>query len=652
MNLIQHSSMMNKKILLVILLAFTGVFNGHAQEYLTAFGDEKQDKVIENKRGDWEVGVSLPFFDDFSTSYKYTDESKWMPNNVFVSSNFPMYPVNHNAATFDVADRYGKIYSRGSSTPFIADTLKSVKIRLDSIGDHELTLNDSIFFSFYYQPGGFGNSPDRFDSLVLQFGYGYDVEVFDSTSQHYYTERHTAWRQMWSTGGVELDTFLLSCGENQYFKKVMIPIIDSCFLVEDFQILFFNYGTLPTIMYPNDRSNMDMWNIDFVYLDINRSIENDTYPLVSLTGTIPTFLKRYQSMPYKHYKENPISAIYNDFDINITNLDVNTHEVRFSCKVDDNNSSWSYSFIDNPLIINQYHNVGVCTNHVIMGDFIYPFNETFDTTSYTIRQYVEVVDEHSGEVRGDSIVRTQGFYNYFAYDDGTPEMGYGLVPSDTYFAAQFKASRLDTVSGVQILFNRTFNDANFNFFDIVVWRDNNGKPGEVIYTLENRRPDWNDSTIYSFSFYKFNDIVKVNSTFYVGLRQRYSKTINIGFDSSIDNHQYNFYNVGEGWKNSAFPGSLMIRPVMGKKGYFIGVDENQEVTLNIYPNPAQNIVYIDGIDADLCEDITIYDMTGRMVRRFQYCNELDVSELQNGVYMLRVVMCDGSANTSKLLISK
>lgn len=644
--------MMNKKVFFIILLALVGMMNGKAQEYLISFNDDTQEKVADNQRDGRDVYATLPFFDDFSTSYKYTDDSKWLYNNVFVSSNFPMYPVNHNAATFDVADRFGKIYSRGSSNPFIADTLKSVKIRLDSIGNQALTPSDSLYFSFYYQPGGFGDSPERDDSLVLQFGYGYDEEVYDSVNGYNVIVRRTAWRQMWATEGVELDTFLMECGENQYFKKVMVPITDTCFFVEDFQVLFFNYGTLPTIMYPNDRSNMDQWNVDFVYLDRNRSLLNDSYPLVSLTGTVPSFLKRYQSMPYKHYKENPIALISNDFDLNMTNLDVNTHEVRYSCSIDDDNSSWSYYYSGEPLVVNQYQNSGVLTSHIVMGDFIYPYNHTFDTTSYTIRHYVEVVDEHNGEVRGDSIIRHQGFYNYFAYDDGTPEMGYGLVPSDTYFASQFKISRLDTLVGVQILFNRTFNDANFNFFDIVVWRDNNGKPGEVLYSLENQRPVWDDSLRYNFSNYRFDDIVKVNSTFYVGIRQRYSKSINIGFDSSIDNHQYNFYDVGEGWKNSAYQGSLMLRPVMGKKAYFIGVEENQEVELNIYPNPAQEVIHIDGIDEGLCDEILIYDMTGRVVKCYQYCDELNVSELLDGVYMIRIIKNDGSYDTSKLIINK
>lgn len=626
--------------------------NGNAQEYLTGFGGGFPEE--EQRKSRDEAVATLPFFDDFTKPGVYPDGAKWQSDNVFVNSGFPKMPVNYRAATLDVVDKYGKVYSRGSSNPFIADSLLSVKIRLDSIGNQKLTPADSLYFSFYYQPGGFGDSPERDDSLVLQFGYGYDEVVYDSVFQGYVTQRKTAWKQMWAAEGESFDTFVASLGENQHFKKVMIPIVDTCFFKEDFYILFFNYGTLPTSMYPNDRSNMDQWNIDFVYLDMNRSIENDYYPMVSFTNTAPSFLKRYQSMPYKHYMENPLNEINNGFDMYLTNLDVNAHQIRYSCEVEDNNSDWNYSYVSNPLIINQYSNIGVDSMNVLMGDFIYPYNMPVDTTSFTIRHYVDVVDEYGGIVAGDSIVRHQGFYNYFAYDDGTPEMGYGLVPGDTYFAAQFRVIKLDTLSGVQLLFNRTFNDANYNFFDIMVWKDNNGKPGEVLYVLENQRPIWNDDAIYAFSNYKFDQTVKVNSTFYVGIRQQYSKSINIGFDSSTDNHQYNFYDAGDGWKNSSFPGSLMIRPVMGKDAYFIGIDENQEVTNNIvlYPNPAGDFVRIDGVDANLCDEILIFDLAGRIVKKYQYCNELIINDLQNGAYMLRVVNKDGSFETSKLLISK
>ena len=632
-------------------MAVSFLMSGNAQEYLTGFngGIPEQESL---KLRD-EITATLPFFDDFTAEGIYPDASRWQTGNASVSSGFPKMPVNYRAATLDVLDRYGKVYSRGSSNPFLADSLLSVKIRLDSLNGQALTPADSLYFSFYYQPGGFGDSPERDDSLVLQFGYGYDEEVFDTVLQNYVTLRKTAWKQMWASEGMSFESFIDSLGENQYFKKVMIPITDTCFFKEDFQILFFNYGTLPTQMYPNDRSNMDQWNIDYVYLDTNRSLDNDNYPTVNFTHNSPTFLKRYRTMPYKHYKENPINEINNIFDMYLTNMDVNAHEVRYSCDVEDNNSDWSYSYSSNPFIINQYSNVGVMRDSVVMGNFIYPYNLPGDTASFTIRHTIEVVDEHSGEVAGDVLEHQQVFGNYFSYDDGTPESGYGLVPNNTYFAVQFKVTTLDTLRGVQMLFNRTFNDANFNFFDIVVWRDNNGKPGAEMYSLKNQRPIWNDSVMYAFSEYSFDKIVKVNSVFYVGIRQQYSKSINIGFDSSIDSRQYNFYDVGAGWQNSSFIGSIMLRPIMGKNpDLVVNTDDSDNGKIVLYPNPANDVVRISGNDQMVYREIVIFDLAGRVVKQAFNCNEMDVNDLNSGVYMLQVVKENGAHETTKLLISK
>lgn len=358
-------------------------------------------------------------------------------------------------------------------------------------------------------------------------------------------------------------------------------------------------------------------------------------------------------MPYKHFVDNPINEIVNEFDMSLTNMDVNAHEVRYSCEVEDNNSDWFYSFTGNPFVVSQYANAGVQQRHEKLNGFIYPYNMDIDTTSFTIHHYLDVVDEHSGDVGGDTVVVKQGFYNYFAYDDGTPESGYGLEPADTYFALQFKITRLDTLRGVQMLFNRTFNDANYNFFDIVVWKDNNGKPGQELYVLKDQRPIWNDTVMYAFSNYDFDRIVKVNSTFYVGLRQHYSKMINIGFDSSVDNHQYCFYDVGNGWKNTAFSGSLMIRPVMGGNTALITNTGNQgNAKISLYPNPATDVVRIDDNNGAVYKEILIFDMTGRLVKQYSFSKELNINDLCNGVYFLRLVDENGSTKTSKLLISK
>lgn len=645
---------MNKKFVLTILIAVLCFLNGKSQEYITGFYGGVPEGNSSQTRD--EVVATLPFFDDFTQPGLYPDASNWQNGNVFVNSGFPKMPVNYRAATLDVTDKYGKVYANGSSNPFIGDTLLSVKIKLDSIDNHLTTTADSLYFSFYYQPGGFGDSPERDDSLVLCFGYGYDEVVFDTIIQDSVTLRKTMWRHVWSAEGQSLESFITECGDNQYFKKVMIPMNreeDSVFYKKDFYIMFYNYGTLPTTMYPNDRSNMDQWNIDFVYLNKNRSIINDAYPTVGFANASPSFLKRYQSMPYKHFKNNPLNEINNGFNMYLTNLDSESHDVRYVCEVEENNSDWSYSYASNSFTLNMYEFDGVIKDSIKMGDFIYPYNLNHDTTSFTIRHSLEIVDKDNNSVIASDLEHRQVFGNYFAYDDGTPESGYGLVPNDTYFAVQFKINKLDTMSGVQMLFNRTFNDANYNFFDIVVWQDNNGKPGQQLYVLKDQRPEWNDEALYEFSNYIFDDIVKVNSTFYVGIRQQYAKSINIGFDASIDNRQYNFYDAGEGWKNSSFPGSIMIRPIMGANPYLALNNGNQDDdNISLYPNPSNDVVRIIGADQTNYREVCIFDLTGKLIKQSFNCNEMNVNDLQEGAYLLRVIKDNGAPKTTKLLISK
>ena len=643
--------MMNKKLFLLPLLVLMLASAGNAQEYITGFNHGEQSLGSKVSRPDNEP-LSLPFFDDFSGSGIYPDENRWQTNNVFVNSGFPYMPVNHGTATLDVVNRFGVVYPNGSSNPFLADSLMSCPIRLDSINGDALSPADSLYFSFYYQPGGFGDCPDRDDSLVLKFGYGFDDFIIDTiTFDTIGFFRNVRWNQVWASEGSEIDTFISQCGTNKFFKKVMIPITDTCYFKRDFYVLFFNYGTLPSTMYPNDRSNMDQWNIDFVYLDKDRTVADDSYPMTSLTATVPSFLSRYQSMPYWQFKDNPIAAINNEYRILVSNLDKDAHQVVHQCVVKDNNSDWSYASQETMGFLQPYNISGIDSIHISMYDFIFPYTNSNDTTSFTITHYLNVSEDGGGSIVGDSLVRHQGFYNYYAYDDGTPERGYGLTPADTYMATQFKVSALDSIKGVQILFNRTFNNANNNLFDVCVWKDNNGKPGEMIYSLENQLPKWDDDLIYKFAFYKFDEAVKVNSTFYVGIRQQSSKSINVGFDSSNDNSQYNFYNAGDGWKNSSFPGSIMIRPVMGQ-AYFVGVEENTHDVLSVSPNPARDFVLINGLDNELCEDVRIFDMTGKEVASYSYTNRLNVSGLPDGVYLLRVISTDGSCFSSKIVVSK
>jgi hypothetical protein len=183
-----------------------------------------------------------------------------------------------------------------------------------------------------------------------------------------------------------------------------------------------------------------------------------------------------------------------------------------------------------------------------------------------------------------------------------------------------------------------------------VWNNNNGKPGNEIYRLKNQRPEWDDEDIYKFAYYPFDKILKVNGTIYVGIMQHDKETINIGFDTSNDNSQYNFYDVGYGWENSSMKGSLMIRPVLGGD-YDLPEDTPQNSRLRLFPNPSRDVINIGDLDAETCKEIMIFDMTGRLMKHFSNELSLDVNDLPTGLYMMRVVS-DSKVYTEKFMISR
>ena len=577
--------------------------------------------------------LTLPFFDDFSASRIYPDSTKWIDRDAFVNQGFPLNSVTRNAATLDVLDASGCVYPYAISNPFIAEHLTSAPIRLDSVFDPEpkaLSPIDSLYFSFFYQPQGNGNPPESQDSLVLEFGVPSDID--------------TSWYHIWSTPGQTLAQFLQE-NDSNYFKQVMIPITDLKFFIPNFLFRFYNYASIAPQSQPTNRGNEDNWNIDVVYLNQGRSIEDGSYPKVSFTGPLPSFLKRYQSMPYKHYRANPTASIAEEYELQMSNLDNQAHTLKHRYTVEQVNGNQSYSYPSTFPVT-----VAAQTYHQTRTAFVsqlFSMDYDRDSTSYIIRHYIS--DSTCNPPMVDSMVYLQGFYNYFAYDDGIPEMGYGVEPSTGAFAVQFELSEMDTLRGVQILFNHTLKDANNKYFDIVVWKDNNGKPGDEVYRLSGRRPQWEDQ-IYKFAYYQFDQRIRLNGVFYVGIVQQSSGLINVGFDTSTDNSQYNYFNVTGSWQNSSKPGSIMIRPVVGAK-YYIGVPEDQvDEQVSIYPNPAASTIHINGVRNG--SSIDVYDITGKRVVQRSYSDEISIERLHNGLYFLNITTADGKVISRKIMVNK
>ena len=78
------------------------------------------------------------------------------------------------------------------------------------------------------------------------------------------------------------------------------------------------------------------------------------------------------------------------------------------------------------------------------------------------------------------------------------------------------------------------------------------------------------------------------------------------------------------------------------------IDEESISNISIYPNPVSNILNIKGNTIEL--SITIYDFLGKQIMRSRILNSLDISSLNNGIYL--VEFSDGQNRTIRKLIKE
>lgn len=78
-----------------------------------------------------------------------------------------------------------------------------------------------------------------------------------------------------------------------------------------------------------------------------------------------------------------------------------------------------------------------------------------------------------------------------------------------------------------------------------------------------------------------------------------------------------------------------------------GLDEPTENPLTVWPNPAKDFVRIEGTEA---AEVQVYNALGQMVKTVKGSNEINVSGLAEGVYMLRITDADGKSHAARIVV--
>ncbi|MEZ5015997.1 MAG: T9SS type A sorting domain-containing protein [Flavipsychrobacter sp.] len=577
-----------------------------AQEYLLPLKDNPVVDVVDktDKKARKTTAISLPFFEDFTTYSVKPDEAKWVDNKVYINNTMCVNPISRGVATFDALNQFGLPYEAVNSNSKYADSLTSQRIDLST---H--VPSDSIYLSFFYQPQGNGFYPEPEDSLML------------------FMRTTNAWTLVWSTPGNTL----------QPFKQVILPVTDSNYFHDGFQIRFVNKATMVL--------NDDVWNVDYIKLDANRGINDTAINDVAYTIQPTSFLSDYTSMPFHQYKADANTERAVNMEAYIRNNGTTGNNVNHNLVAKEviSNSNLSSNTGNNLALSANNTSTVSFTNYTTLPAAPQKNHPSIFENKY----YIESVSANDRK-ENDTIVHNQIFHNYLAYDDGTAEKSYFLnqfptLPGKT--AIEYHLNEPDTLNGISIYFGRQLPLATNKYFSVAVYSDIafNGGTEKLIFQEDFLNPVY--SVVNHMWTYKFNKPVPLPAgTFYIGTIQpalSSSDSLYFGVDVNRVGANHLYYNVLNTWQSSNITGALMIRPVFGTvfPSAVANTGETKGGNWSLTPNPATDIVTVK-VNSDREKHYEIVDVQGRVMMRgvLRSDGKIQIGGLHSGMYFVHITI--------------
>lgn len=532
--------------------------------------------------------------------YSTIPNSLYFLNNnggCYINNFMGLHMPSTNVATFDGVNHLGVPYNTVNQfANGYNDNLTSLPFKLN-----KYKRKDSIYISFYWQDKTLGEAPEDNDYLVL--------ELKDSNN---------VWKEVWRQYGTNLtvDTF--------YYQTVAIK--DTIYFHKGFQFRFRNYG--------NQSGPFDIFNIDAIYIDKNRSFNEPTYGRDIRISSIPnSYFNTFTRIPYKHFYSLSSASqtalvntsknifltqtvldlpsaktqciIYDNFGVNIdtVKLDVtNSSDYRFEVPYSSNKLPTNPN---KPQVIKQFYSIGN-TDATTFRDF--SFNNFSMVESY--------------------------LYEDYGYDDGTAEYSLSNNLSGTKIANQYECLSIDTLTHIDICFLKS-NGADLTGLKayLKVWDNSFNEIYSELISIKY------GVGVNGFARYPLNSIVKLSSNqiYYVGIQQNFNENLFLGYDRNNDQTNkiyinnsgtfYPFTPIGN------LTGSLMIRPVFSKNEVITSIDNAQEtVDYKLFPNPIVNKTDLN-IEGPF-ENYILYNNLGNVVAEGKITNNRVTIDCPSGIYSI------------------
>ncbi len=597
-----------------------------------------QTPALPAPRGEKTTCLTLPFFDDFANYTGRPDKKRWVAQSgVWINNNFGENPVSLGVATFDGLKANGSPYSFSNVVVDAVGTCDSLTSQCIDLSTYLPA--DNVYFSFVWQERGMGERPDLTDSIYVEF--------LDNANK---------WNYVWGKIGNK---------PTAPFKPALIRLQESKYFHNKFQFRFINYGR---------KSGMyDAWHIDYVYLNQNRNAKDTLVEEITSSKMRNFFFKNYSAMPIKQYFANPLAETSDSLKATINNLSGSGFDVV------------SYKMVlEDTLTKTILTDLGTATPFILGGDKTqFPVARRIPPTPFANNNQKKAIRTKFIAITGDgtttippvdlrindTLTQINMLSDYLAYDDGSAEYGAGVNQRFGKVGIRFRLNEPDTLTDIRFHLTKFEKDLTGQTFNVVIWQKI-AQGGELIDVVKYklvvpiRYPPTRDTLLSVEAVrrqveasFKFPLISLPAGEFYIGWEQTNNDRILIGYDRNTNSTADIFFNSGNGWGIfEAQPdevGSLLFRPVFSKDYLLSREVEKTTAPFVIFPNPSNGIFNIQG---DLPTEVQILDLQGRVQatyagRQGGY-NQINLTNLPAGFYLLRAKMRHGKFFMQKLIIQK
>lgn len=553
----------------------------------------------------------------------------WEDDDVYVNDTYPVAPPTIGVATFDGLARDGLPYDFANYGAYgIADRLTSVPI------DLLLPASDSVYLSFYFQARGLSGDafPQPQDSLLLEF----------------YAPQEDTWYRVWRSSYPNTTQVLP-------FRQVNIPIREFRYLQDGFRMRFSNYATLS--------GSFDHWHLDYVRLGAQRRFDDTTLVDVAYIQPASTLLETFTSVPFNKFEQSPASYMAQTVPLQQRNLDDQDRFITYGMRVELEDGGGVQNFSNGTNTSGNAASVFTVNNPVnsAPNNFLYNPSLSTDAAFWKVKFWTNATPDVNRY--NDTTTFVQELSNFYAYDDGSAEMGYGLNSAGGKLAYRFDLVGGDSLRAIRMYFNPIANappagQPPSGSFLLTVWKSLD--PEIIVHqNFSFSSPEYRDHGLNKFVEYPLDSAIWVEGAMFIGWTQTNTTNMNLGFDRNRNNSNKIFFKTGSNWQPTQQQGSLMMRPVfVAALDPFTGMEEqlHQVGSLLLFPNPANDALRIR-FDGDLPTGTTVecLDALGRTVLRSAYIDhdQITVVDLANGLYTVRLLDRSGTLlGTGRLAIQR